>query len=365
MRTRQVFKCNSLRAVRKFACWGIICVNVSCATGDDVDHIVLEKTQAIQGGVAVAEGEWSSVVWFNGGKCTGVLIEPQVVLYAGHCGSSFDYVLVGSSFPAVYDESSSSLVLDETPAPDARRAISYCEVHPETAVGSPIDLGVCVLDEPADIPWTPIALGCELSQLSSDTELLLVGYGLTESGGETLGTKRSIGSYPTSLEPTIVTGMPGLGPCDGDSGGPALFDSGEGEWRVGGILSWGDAESCGVGHYSIPAQQLEWIENTTKRDVSPCFNHRGEWEPSAGCFTMFWDRGTEERSDPQPSQVCGAPFDPAQANHDLDVADYSGANCSVMLPRGRGTELVAVALLAGIGAIRRRINQMTLTKDLQ
>ena len=64
------------------------------------DHISepdeLPPVTPIYGGTDVASCGWPTAVNL-GGSCTGTLVHEDVVIYAAHCGTNFDYVRFGEN----------------------------------------------------------------------------------------------------------------------------------------------------------------------------------------------------------------------------------------------------------------------------
>jgi hypothetical protein len=189
------------------------------------------------------------------GTCTGTTIATGAasgfLVTAAHCVAD---VRVGSdgtpSFQAL--QPSALAVLsgeDWLVSYDARRIFPVVDVaiHPEYdgAVRSEVDVAVVrYVGVPADQAVIPL-ISPEEDRLDVGTAVTLVGYGDTDGTG--LNTTRQriekqvVGATPTEI---MYDQSDGTGTCAGDSGGPMLFASPNGD-RVAAVTTFGDA-GCGA-----------------------------------------------------------------------------------------------------------------------
>jgi len=217
----------------------------------------------IVGGSVAAACAWPSAVAFTEG-CSGVLIHPQVVLYAAHCG-----VLVGD---VRFGESSTQ--------PARTAAVKHCELYPSKPELR-LDLAYCLLETPqSNVPIAPLVAGCEQELIGRGTPVELVGFGLDEAGNQ--GVKRGVQVEVKELDAKEARlGGDGQDSCQGDSGGPGFVKLGE-SWRVVGVISHGSR--CGEGGaLALAAPALEWLESASGRDLTPCFDPQGRWQPTPAC----------------------------------------------------------------------------------
>ena len=260
----------------------------ACAAPPPTTDVV---QQTITGGEPTAVGAWSTVAWLDNG-CSGVLIAPDIVVYAGHCGAQATRAWFGDAFDVVVTDDSAPVTESSAATPVD---ILECRVHPQSELASGTDVAFCWLVEPvlAARLIPPVALGCAHEQLQPGVPLTLVGYGVDGSGLEALGTKRSITAEIGAIGREITVGDEERGPCSGDSGGPAFMSlsasDGASEWVLAGILSSGvEGSRCSTGYYTDLSQVMTWLESETGRDLTPCFDGV-TWRPTERCLRAALD----------------------------------------------------------------------------
>jgi hypothetical protein len=246
------------------------------------------------GGAAVSNDTLPSVVRL-GQSCSGVLLHSELVVYAAHCGASFDSVeWMGTTLP-----------------------VKHCEVYPDFR-SFDTDIAYCLLSDPADsIELIPPALGCEIDELTAGTPVTLVGYGLDAPDGS-LGTKRVAEAAVDTIDAGILVEGSGVGTCLGDSGGPLFVRietvGSEPSWRVAGILSAG-AKGCSEGPaiYAPLWRFVPWLEERTSLDLSPCGTAEGKWHPTPDCRVGSMSCGSDcdDSTHSAWSDTCGKPFEPS------------------------------------------------------
>jgi MYXO-CTERM domain-containing protein len=231
----------------------------------NVHEVPGSSSQAILNGLP-STSEENFVVSVNGaGVCTGTMVAPNVVLTALHCLSEFDSL---AQFRCEYDGSLTSLTegggeFGETVDPNniqirvgtapamqeaAARGIRIFSSGSNTICRD--DIGLVVLDTPLDLEPQKVRLGAPVMRGESMT---LIGYGVNESG--TAGQRhRLVGthvtdvgeydSYPKSPRASPHTFVMGVGPCSGDSGGPAFSDETGAVIGIFSILVGNDCEAA-------------------------------------------------------------------------------------------------------------------------
>ncbi len=258
-----------------------------------------DDPDAIYGGSPVPVCGWPAAVEL-GGSCTGSLVHPQVVIYAAHCGASYNKIYFGEN----YQQAAKAV----TP--------SSCQIYPGGGPGKGTDFAVCKLAQPVtDVPITPILMGCETQILKPGQAVTLVGYGNANNGP--YGIKRHVTTTINAItqQNEIHIGGNGKDTCQGDSGGPAYVQLADGTWRVFGITSYGGA--CGGGgYYSMMHIGMQWFEQVTGLDLTPCHTATGTWAPTAACGGFSknpgnaggtWGGGCSAGNLGGMSATCGAP----------------------------------------------------------
>jgi hypothetical protein len=284
----------------------------SCSSSslDEATHVRVP----ILGGEVVAPGAWPGVVWLDVG-CTGVLLDETTVVYAAHCGVTVNFVWVGDAFDIAVDDA--GIVTTAVDGNGQAIPVSYCEAHPRAELASGTDVAFCRLAAPAmarDVLPFPM-LECERPGLALGRSLTLVGFGL-DPDTNTYGRKRATTAKLERLHLELVVGDELRGTCDGDSGGPAFVNtaasaSSDPHWRLLGILSSGAAEEpCGAGNYVDLTGVRSWLEETARRDFTPCSDDEDAWVASPRCVDARLDvQGRALSSAPRASDACGPRFE--------------------------------------------------------
>lgn len=209
---------------------------------------------AINGGARVPQGQWAGVGRLN--SCSAVLVDPRIIVFAGHCGAAHEVVTFG---PLIGGASSTEL-------------LESCAVHPDSGPGGAFDIGYCVTKR--TLPYDTIAIGSR-SDMSLPGVISVVGFG-ESTDDPTFGTKRVAELPVRKLLPGIFTaGGPRVGICSGDSGAPAMVMSGSKPILVGiatGTTATGStATNCGatLSRFIWIDEAISWVEKASGHRIVP------------------------------------------------------------------------------------------------
>ncbi|MCP4679562.1 MAG: trypsin-like serine protease [Deltaproteobacteria bacterium] len=230
------------------------------------DLVVKPGFQGIVGGSPTGYTDWKGAVGLKipqGGwsysMCTGTLIDPEVVLSAGHC-----VYYPSDGINAVANPGTLSIV------GGAKMGITYsaaAEVvkHPNWNGNinnqSAVDLSMIRVVNPINtVEPYPVTN----AKISVGITGKIVGYGNTSTSGGA-GTHRVGDSRVLKLQGSRVfeLGNP-AGTCQGDSGGPMFIEQ-DGQWVVAGVTSFGTTMTClaNSGSWDVNVfTYRNWIENT-------------------------------------------------------------------------------------------------------
>jgi trypsin len=247
--------------------------------------ITASPSMAIVGGDDAEPGEYPAVakVTYQVFQCTGTLIAPDTVLTAGHCSSMTGAAV---SSPIAWPAPLINVEIGGTREGEGEDAtVSKVTIPPQYLLGSGSDISILKLSRPSTKAPVKVAGAADRNIWSAGTLETIVGWGVTEEGGDTPDTLQEgqvpittdaycAGAYD-NFDPTtmVCAGFPqgGVDTCQGDSGGPMFGVSNAGGLRVVGATSFG--EGCarpnkpGVYARVADAPLREWIRGQAPNGV--------------------------------------------------------------------------------------------------
>ncbi len=298
----------------RFAGATLALLSVACSSGVATDDASLASaSQAILGGEKAEDCQWPAVVSL--GVCTGVLVNPRLIVYAAHCGDGIHEVGFGV----------------DALNPDFTVSTERCVTRPNARLGDGTDVAYCVLSEAiTGVEPARILAGCELEHLQAGSPAILVGFGANGPEGD-YGTLRWGASAIGEVGDELLLDSEGVDTCRWDSGGPLFIEFDDEDEhpvrRVAGITSAGSDRDCGTGvsHYVNLAEQVSWLEESSGIDVTPCFDGEA-WAPTPGCVStvgMKLRQGTRKdgricgpAGDATLLATCGDSFDEGPGDED-------------------------------------------------
>ncbi|WP_416193924.1 S1 family peptidase [Nitrobacter sp. TKz-YC01] len=205
-----------------------------------------------------------TIVGSGGSSCTGTLIARDVILTAAHCiasGVATKMVDYGSQPPRLLD---------------IKRAAAHPQFNPQSVLAHRATADIGLLQLAAPLAVQPVRIGGALMPINVGQRLTVIGMGVAtpgdgRSGGVARAASLAVTGKPGTLQirlvdPSTNNARAGLGACTGDSGAPAMLDSGG---VIIGVVSWStganNASGCGGLTGVTPlALYRDWILKTAR-----------------------------------------------------------------------------------------------------
>jgi hypothetical protein len=194
----------------------------------------------------------ASVAIVRVGHCSGVLVQPSIVLSSGHCllGQVDQVVVGGLSIP-----------------------VAGCQTYPGyQPPAADHDIGFCRLAIPAPVAGIRVDDG---PPLMVGAAVALAGYGLQHAFAHGTGALQFVDAQVTRADADrIEVGDHDHTACRGDSGGPVLLDR-HGALLVAGIIHGGAGAICASSTVAVPIQpHLAWLAKATTDIEDRPYGHR-------------------------------------------------------------------------------------------